>query len=94
MELMTAIFSIILSPLNYDNLNLSIPIKDLPGEHRLRILLDENNKIEEYNENDNNLDLEYNVSTASIRTTNIYTDENSIINRITFFKSDCRSTGK
>ncbi|MBL1214844.1 MAG: hypothetical protein HND52_15915 [Ignavibacteriae bacterium] len=71
-------------PLNYDQISLSIPIKDLPGEHTLRVILDETNVIDEFDETDNLIELNYNVLTATIRTTNIYESANLINNKIVF----------
>ncbi len=71
-------------PLNYDEFSIAIPIKDLPGEHILKISLDVANKIDELYETDNSIELSYNVLTGSIRTTNIYENSNWIGNEITF----------
>jgi hypothetical protein len=71
-------------PLNKNEITISIPIKDLPGEHTLRVILDELDQIDEIDETDNLIELSYNVLTATIRTTNIYESANLINNEIVF----------
>ena len=54
-------------PLNDDNIAFSVPVKKLAGKHNLEIILDYNSVIDELYEDDNIINMEYNVSTSSIR---------------------------
>ncbi len=56
-----------LLPSLYDEFKIKIPVKDKPGEHTLKIILDPQNIMNEIYEDDNNIDYRYTVPTLSLR---------------------------
>ena len=55
-------------PLNDKTMNVNIPVKNRAGEHSLVVTLDEADEINEIYENDNTVNIHFNVQTSSIRT--------------------------
>ncbi len=55
-------------PLNDKTMNINIPVKNRAGEHSLVVTLDEADEINEIYENDNSVNIHFNVQTSSIRT--------------------------
>ncbi len=66
-----------------DTLNFSVPIKNKPGKHILRISLDVKNKIEEISEEDNSIVFEIIIASSSTRSTLSYGIENAIDSTLT-----------
>ena len=65
-------------PLNNDFFNIILPLKNKPGEHDLRIILDVFNEVDEIYESDNSVSVKFNVFTTSIRA--IVSDSLKVIN--------------
>jgi hypothetical protein len=55
-----------------------VPIYQKAGRHSLKIMIDEQNTIEEYNENDNTMEVIYNVKSSAVRLMTDYIYENEI----------------
>ncbi len=70
-------------PFFNDSLSMWLNVKGLAGEHKIEVLLDENNEISEMYENDNNIISSFNVLSSSVR--NLFTSdiENNIKSKIT-----------
>ena len=71
-------------PLQSDSLQIILPVKNLAGVHRLTVVLDKDNEIEELNENDNSVSYNINVVSASIRTILSSADYNQIDGMLRF----------
>ena len=54
-------------PLNEQMIEMSIPIKNRPGKHTIRVSLDSENNIDEIYEDDNLVAIDFNVVSSSIR---------------------------
>ena len=54
--------------MNDRTLNVNVPVKNRAGEHSLVITLDDANEIDEIYENDNSVNIQFNVQTSSVRT--------------------------
>ena len=74
-------------PLNDKTFNLNLPIKSKKGEHNLRIVLDDQNEIDELYEDDNSVTVQFLVLTTSVRA--IVADSLKILNDeyLTFLNS-------
>lgn len=69
-------------PLYSDTLSVSIPIKNKSGTHDISIALDPQNLTEELKEDDNSVHISLEVASASIKSTLLYSKENSLANSV------------
>lgn len=67
-----------------DSITVSIPVKNQPGEHTLQIRLDSENVLDELSKNDNSVELNFLVTSGSIKMLNLYSVEGKLANPITF----------
>jgi hypothetical protein len=63
-------------PLLKGEITLDVPIYQKAGKHSLKFLIDEQNTIDEYNENDNTMQIIYNVKSSAVRLMADYLYEN------------------
>ncbi|MCL5030826.1 MAG: C25 family cysteine peptidase [Bacteroidetes bacterium] len=70
-------------PLYVDSLIFSLPVKNKPGEHSLRIILDSNNKIDELLKSNNEINLDFFVFSSAIKMPEVYTIEGKLASPIT-----------
>ncbi|MCF8241891.1 MAG: hypothetical protein K9J16_10925 [Melioribacteraceae bacterium] len=65
-----------------DTISLSIPIKSKAGEHSLEVVLDSENQVDEIYEDDNNIVVNFEVSSSSYRPLLGYETESTLNNQI------------
>ena len=70
-------------PVFTDSLMVSIPIKSEPGMHSLQVILDSDNRHSELSESDNLAEVNFLVSSSSIKTMQKYSVESKLANPIT-----------
>lgn len=70
-------------PLYSDSLTFSIPVKNQPGEHTLRIVLDSDNKIDELSKSNNEINLNFFVASSAIKMSEVYTIEGKLSSPVT-----------
>jgi len=71
-------------PVNNDEIEVAIPVKNLAGKHQLNINLDNTSLIDEIDESDNFIEIDYNVLTSSMRLFNLSKINNKFSNEIKF----------
>lgn len=70
-------------PFFTDSLMIGIPVRKLAGQHLLRISLDSGGRIDEVSENNNSLEMQFTVASASVKSTLNYENENGLNSGLT-----------
>jgi hypothetical protein len=78
-------------PLFNDSFSFSVPIYKKPGNHSLVINLDSNNEIDEIYGEDNLIQIDYNVTSSSVKPYLSYREENAIDSLIYFLNPSVKS---
>ena len=81
-------------PLFKDSVIFNIPVKNKPGIHKLKLVLDPDNEIDEIYENDNTFTGEVNVLSGSIKMLLDYTIENEVNDTLLFLNPALNSGTK
>lgn len=74
-----------------DSVRISIPVKGVPGNYNVRVILDDKNVINELNESNNQSEIFFNVISQALRNLNPYTVEGEIPAIIKFLNPHVKS---